>query len=212
MHQFHSLAMQMAQASPWTQRPAQCRPRFPCRRRLVASFSYLRRRVHCRSLDDDADEELDIDALASRLSREAQSRRAHLRTSLDVREPDFDIDDFEIVQTLGYLSVRSSKSRDQEAAAVVAFVARYFSGRPYQYPVLTLLKEYLPSAKAIAENEFGAVMQLAPLPENKWEVRMHPFTEHIRLLDDCLMCMLWMVVGELGMVSMPLKLLEVLSL
>lgn len=92
------------------------------------------------------------------------------------------MEDFEVVKTLGYLSVKVSEPRElmieksledspSKRAAVLAFAARYFSGKQNQFPVLTLLKEYLPAARSAAENEFRALTQLTEIPEKKWEVR-----------------------------------------
>lgn len=55
---------------------------------------------------------------------------------------------------------------------MIAFAARYYPGRPYEFPVTTLLKEYLPSAEGVAGNELMIMKELCGLPEAKakWEV------------------------------------------
>jgi len=103
-----------------------------------------------------------------------------VQSPLEERREEFDMEDFEVVQTLGYLSVKVSKPREMmveemkggmmaKQAAVIAFAARYFSGKPYRYPVLTLLKEFLPEARSVAENEFRALTHLTEIPEDKWQ-------------------------------------------
>lgn len=91
--------------------------------------------------------------------------------------------EFELYQELGRISVQRVET-DAEAsaavgglplrtsstqAAVVAFLARYISGRPYEGPAPAFLKEFLPGAKALALNELTIYSKLTgPLPEAKW--------------------------------------------
>ncbi|GMH36417.1 hypothetical protein BSKO_04285 [Bryopsis sp. KO-2023] len=96
----------------------------------------------------------------------------------DVGEGGFCADEFELIQQLGYLTIQAFQPRGsilensqvtKEKKAVIAFVARYYSGRPYEFPVTTLLKEYLPVAEEAARNELLIMMELCGLPEPKWE-------------------------------------------
>ena len=149
-------------------------PRVPLRRTK-------KRRINSVSENGGDGEPVDIDQLARQLSNAARRRRSLNQSPFAERKEDFDVDEFEIVQSLGYLSVKVTRPKTlledpsvsdsaSNSTAVLAFVARYFSGKPYQYPVFTLLKEYLPPARAIAENEFRALMRLSAIPKDKWEV------------------------------------------
>jgi len=137
-----------------------------------------KRRLPCNKAENGEEgENVDIDELARQLSRAARKRRSLSQSPFTDRPSDFDADDFEIVQSLGYLGVKVSERNDlileteaPNKPTVVAFVARYFSGKPYQYPVLTLLKEFLPPSIRIAENEFRILSHLSQIPEDKWEV------------------------------------------
>lgn len=58
----------------------------------------------------------------------------------------------------------------KEMSAVIMFAARYHSGAPYEFPVTTMLKEYLPGAKLVAGNELQVLQHLCGMPEHKWKV------------------------------------------
>ena len=58
----------------------------------------------------------------------------------------------------------------KEMSAVIMFAARYYSGAPYEFPVTTMLKEYLPGAKLVAGNELQVLQHLCGIPEHKWKV------------------------------------------
>ena len=56
-------------------------------------------------------------------------------------------------------------------ATVLVFAAQYYSGLPYQGPLVMLLKEYLPGSRAAGLREVEVHRKLqGGLPENKWQV------------------------------------------
>ena len=54
--------------------------------------------------------------------------------------------------------------------AVIAYTATFFTGMPFQDPVLTLLLEYLPEASEVALNE----LQVRPAPHPRARPRPLP--------------------------------------
>lgn len=75
----------------------------------------------------------------------------------------------------------------EQQAALIAYAARYYSTLPFQGPVVTLLKEYLPAAWPVACNELLALSQLlGGLPDEKWTVscRILLFPPFLLLLCD----------------------------
>lgn len=88
--------------------------------------------------------------------------------------PQLRSDDFELLRLLGRLDVRqvteyedpttlAGKSRDEDGpkrSAVVAYLARLESGRPYEGPVVVLFKEYLNGFYGVALNELRTQQQL----------------------------------------------------
>ena len=101
--------------------------------------------------------------------------------------------EFELLQELGQISIRqvaeSGDESDDErvalpraasssAAAVIAYTASYYSGMPFQDPVVTLVKEYLSGAAAVGANEIRVLSHLAPVPDvaGKWSVAHAPLT------------------------------------
>lgn len=90
--------------------------------------------------------------------------------------------DFEILQELGSLSIQETEasvergsfpgaSQRRQRPAVIAYVASFTSGMPFQDPVVVLLKEYLPRASLIACNELVILKRLTGMPsfEEKWQ-------------------------------------------
>eukprot|EP00210_Caulerpa_lentillifera_P002425 g2324.t1 len=124
------------------------------------------------SSPDESSNNIDIDKLAQQLSKAATHRRKD--RALQLPDSVFELDDFEIVQTLGYLTVKIANSMDansaKDKAALIAHIGRYFSGQPHQFPVLVLMKEFLPITHSIAENEFQILQKLVPLPDDPWVV------------------------------------------
>lgn len=143
--------------------------------------STFRKRVQkCLNSENESDD-IDIDKLAKQLSKAARHRRFLSQPPFEERKEDFDPEDFEVIRTLGYLTVKVTKPHDLSAessegstpsrnAAIIAHKARYYGRPPFGFPTLVLLKEYLYSAKTIAENEFRALTCLTTLPEDQWEV------------------------------------------
>eukprot|EP00890_Picochlorum_soloecismus_P004742 jgi/Picsp_1/5269/NSC_02631-R1_protein len=155
------------------------------------------RHIQCwaSSGDDDVDG-FDIDELASRLSAEAERRRSMEGQSDDdmgsgdsspwemqlecIGDGGFYASDFELLQELGQISIQQSEevpgdtpfrqSGKTTKTAVVAFTASYFSGMPFEDPVVTMLKEYLPGSRNVACNELRAMLHLCGIPEidQKW--------------------------------------------
>ena len=162
------------------------------------------------SSDTSDDEPSDIDALAARLSAEAEKMRAagekgsqqsetsrveevlapmgferqvsrETQMLAEMGEGGFFASDFELLQELGQISVQQQESADDTysllttkstVAAVIAYTASYHSGMPFQDPVVTLLKEYLPGAQAVAINELSILSHLTGMPDrnSKWQV------------------------------------------
>ena len=89
--------------------------------------------------------------------------------------------DFELLQELGQISIQQSEelrdgslfrqSGKTARTAVVAFTASYFSGMPFEDPVVTMLKEYLPGSRNVACNELRVMLHLCGIPEidQKWK-------------------------------------------
>lgn len=90
--------------------------------------------------------------------------------------------EFELLQELGQISIQQLESSPDASpldtpervakAAVIAYTATYFSGMPFQDPVITLLKEYLPGAKSVACNELLVMQHLQqgfPDVTEKWQ-------------------------------------------
>lgn len=93
----------------------------------------------------------------------------------------FSASEFELMQELGQISIQQLESSPDASpldtpervarAAVIAYTATYFSGMPFQDPVITLLKEYLPGAKSVACNELLVMRHLQqgfPDVTEKW--------------------------------------------
>lgn len=91
--------------------------------------------------------------------------------------------EFELLSELGSISVQQVEAPAEDIplfsapersarAAVIAYTAMFYSGMPFQDPVVTLMKEYLPGAKAVACNELLVLKHLTGLPDvaNKWKV------------------------------------------
>lgn len=140
--------------------------------------------------EDDLDE---VGAKSETSPFRPQVRDVEALLLADVGEGGFCADEFELIQQLGYLTIQAFQPRGsilensqvtKEKKAVIAFVARYYSGRPYEFPVTTLLKEYLPVAEEAARNELMIMIKLCGLPEPKWE-NLQNFQNHppiVRLL------------------------------
>jgi hypothetical protein len=216
-----SLDCNVARSVPH-QAPPRASPRPPEKRRAACP----RLRALPQDADDgDGDGPLDIDALAARLSAEADKlRRSSPFSSADTFE-DFEVDagsgaedptfrpfsqgqesaaanldpldligpcglfasDFELIQELGQISIREEESADPASplaaqaaavAAVVAYTATYFSGMPFQDPVMTLVKEYLPGSRAVAFNELLVLKHLSGLPrlDDAWRTAAAPLS------------------------------------
>lgn len=144
----------------------------PPRSHSLIRHGPLKHRFHRLRSSGDNSENVDIDKLAQQLSKAATHRRKD--RPLDLPESVFEMDDFEIVQTLGYLSVKIANSIDgtlaKDKAALIAHIGRYFSGRPQHFPVLVLMKEFLPITNSIAENELRILQKLVPLEDDPWLV------------------------------------------
>lgn len=96
--------------------------------------------------------------------------------------------EFELVQELGSISIQQVEQVDFFAggstggggctatAAVIAYTATFYSGMPFQDPVLTLLKEYLPGARAVACNELQASANTAWAQQLDVKASLQPYS------------------------------------
>ena len=106
--------------------------------------------------------------------------------------------EFELLQELGQISIQQIEyTADDETrlpgaaagrsarAAVIAYTASYFSGMPFQDPVVTLMKEYLPGAKAVACNELQVLKHLCGMPTaaDKWRVAAAPLSQNPPIVE-----------------------------
>lgn len=94
----------------------------------------------------------------------------------------FDASDFELLQELGQISIEETDmdgvnvlkpAGRSSRTAVIAFTAYYYSGMPFEDPVVTLLKEYLPGSQKIACHELSVLSHLCngmPPNDRKWKV------------------------------------------
>lgn len=93
----------------------------------------------------------------------------------------FDPIEFELLQQLGKISIQQqtagssflAPSEKVSRTAIVAFLAQYFSGMPFEDPVVTFLKEYLPGSQMIACREILALNYLCdgiPPSDQRWKV------------------------------------------
>jgi len=99
--------------------------------------------------------------------------------------------EFELLQELGQISIQQIDAAPDDAlfptaaverssrTAVIAYTASYFSGMPFQDPVVCLLKEYLPGAKAVACNELVITKHLCGMPglTDKWNAASAPLSQ-----------------------------------
>lgn len=83
----------------------------------------------------------------------------------------FGTEDFEILQQLGRIETQEAGTQFAlgPRTAVIAYLARFISRMPFTRPVPTMLKEYLPVAKAVALNELLLLNHLCGIPEYKYE-------------------------------------------
>jgi len=103
----------------------------------------------------------------------------------------FSASEFELLQELGQISIQQIDSIDdvqfptsidraspKTQTAVIAYTASYFSGMPFQDPVVTLIKEYLPGAKSVACNELQVLKHLCGMPNvaDKWRAAAAPLS------------------------------------
>jgi serine/threonine protein kinase len=148
----------------------------------------------------------DIDALARKLSQEAERMRSlgespgmeeDTSSSSLVQDDEewlsvlsrfdhkrvgtFDPIEFELLQQLGKISIQQqtagssflAPSEKVSRTAIVAFLAQYFSGMPFEDPVVIFLKEYLPGSQMIACKEMVALYHLCdgiPPADRRWKV------------------------------------------
>ena len=93
----------------------------------------------------------------------------------------FDPIEFELLQQLGKISIQQqtagssflAPSEKVSRTAIVAFLAQYFSGMPFEDPVVIFLKEYLPGSQMIACKEMVALYHLCdgiPPADRRWKV------------------------------------------
>lgn len=84
--------------------------------------------------------------------------------------------EFDLVQELGRISIQQQEDPGESPGglpgsavrstreAVIAYTATFFTGMPFQDPVLTLLLEYLPEASEVALNELQILKHLTGMP------------------------------------------------
>lgn len=97
-----------------------------------------------------------------------QQQQAASSSSLYSMDDDYEYDNDDD----NYRSLTSGSTTQSSQAAVIAYTAAYTSGMPFQDPVVTLIKEYLPGAVAVAVNELAVLKHLTSLPDRteKWQV------------------------------------------
>ncbi|KAL6782004.1 hypothetical protein ACKKBF_B10265 [Auxenochlorella protothecoides x Auxenochlorella symbiontica] len=90
----------------------------------------------------------------------------------------FHASDFELLQELGQISIQQVETspggeepqqhalhhNTARSVAVIGYTAAYRSGMPFEDPVMVMLKEYLPAARAVAFNELQVLRALTGLP------------------------------------------------
>lgn len=130
----------------------------------------------------------DPDDFVAPFGLETKAQEADILSA--VGDGGFSASEFELLQELGQISIQqveapaegnpfaASGSQRTARAAVIAYTASYFSGMPFQDPVVTLLKEYLPGAKAVACNELQILCHLCGMPsiESKWHTAYAPLS------------------------------------
>ena len=128
------------------------------------------------------------DDFVSPFGLETKSQEADVLA--EVGDGGFSASEFELLQELGQISIQqveapvddgpfpSTTGQRTARAAVIAYTASYFSGMPFQDPVVTLMKEYLPGARAVACNELQILKHLCGMPEidSKWRAASAPLS------------------------------------
>jgi hypothetical protein len=108
----------------------------------------------------------------------------------EVGDGGFSASEFELLSELGQISIQqveapaddgpfpSTTGQRTARAAVIAYTASYYSGMPFQDPVITLMKEYLPGARAVACNELQILKHLCGMPDidAKWRAASAPLS------------------------------------
>lgn len=128
---------------------------------------------------------------------ESKSQEADILASIG--DGGFSASEFELLQELGQISIQHVEASSTfegtnpmaapqrtARAAVIAYTSSYFSGMPFQDPVVTFLKEYLPGAKAIACNELQIMKHLqGGLPDvtDKWKVAAAPLSQNPPIVE-----------------------------
>ncbi|KAK9863849.1 hypothetical protein WJX84_002840 [Apatococcus fuscideae] len=123
-----------------------------------------------------ADTDTQHDSRTGPFGDESLEREAQIL--YQVGDGGFSSSEFELLTELGRLSYVTEVQSDdpfklrpetsQQRTAVIAFGARFFSGKPFQGPATVLLKEYLPGARAIGCNELQIMHHLSGMPLRKW--------------------------------------------
>lgn len=76
------------------------------------------------------------------------------------------------------MQARMDSGISEPRTAVIVYVAQLTPRLPMQRTVVSLLKEYLPVARAVAYNELLVMHQLTGLPEDKHMVGYIPQLRH----------------------------------
>jgi hypothetical protein len=132
----------------------------------------------------------DDDDFVSPFGLETKAQEADVLS--EVGDGGFSASEFELLQELGQISIQqvvvetpadesafpSTTGQVTARAAVIAYTASYFSGMPFQDPVVTLMKEYLPGARAVACNELQILKHLCGMPDidAKWRAASAPLS------------------------------------
>lgn len=128
-----------------------------------------------------------------------ETKNAEAEVLASVGEGGFFPEEFELMQELGTINIQQvATSVDLDdfhiptserfaRTAVIAYTGTFYSGMPFQDPVVVLIKEYLPGAKAVACNELQVLKHLAGMPETtmKWQTAaaaLAPSPPVVRLL------------------------------
>jgi len=130
----------------------------------------------------------DDDDFVSPFGLETKDQEADVLS--EIGDGGFSASEFELVSELGQISVQQVEAPVEDSpfpsttgqrtarAAVIAYTASYFSGMPFQDPVITLMKEYLPGARAVACNELQILKHLCGMPDidGKWRSASSPLS------------------------------------
>jgi hypothetical protein len=155
---------------------------------LDANFTFADIDPNRRS--DPPSKNQDNDGFVSPFGLETKNQEADVLA--EVGDGGFSASEFELLSELGQISIQQVEAPAEDSpfpstsgqrtarAAVIAYTASYFSGMPFQDPVVTLMKEYLPGARAVACNELQILKHLCGMPDidAKWRAAAAPLSSN----------------------------------